>query len=100
MTEFAKKLYALTAPYRGRLALGVFFGFLAGLMEPVLLIVVAVVYNVVFGGTELPGGNKWPEWLRDWVAQFGNGSFTEGGSAGSAILLLALIPVVFFVKGV
>ena len=100
MKLFFKNLFALTRPYRVRLGLGVFFGVLAGLMEPLLVAVVTLVYHVIFGGTELPGTSKWPAWVQNWVAQFNHETAAQNFSTSGALMLLAAIPAVFVVRGV
>ena len=48
MIEFLRRLLNLSKPYRLRLVLGIVFGFLGGLVEPLLLLVIPVVGVLVF----------------------------------------------------
>ncbi len=50
MIEFLRRLLNLAKPYWLRLALGIVFGFLGGLVDPLLVLVLPLVGLVVFAG--------------------------------------------------
>jgi ABC-type multidrug transport system fused ATPase/permease subunit len=50
MIEFLHRLLNLAKPYWSRLVLGIVFGFLSGLVEPLMLLLVPLVGRVVFAG--------------------------------------------------
>ena len=50
MIEFFHRLLNLAKPYRLRLVLGIVFGFLSGLVDPLLVLVIPLVGLVVFTG--------------------------------------------------
>lgn len=103
MVQFLKNILALARPYRPRLVLGVIFGVLAGLMEPVMVGTVGFVFKVVFheGTATTLSLRRVPPWLRDWATDFMN---RVGESAPNSPwqvgLLLSLIPGVFLVRGI
>src|SRR5688572_26179420 len=100
MIEILTRIFHMARRYRLRLALGVLFGILAGLLEPVTIATIAIVYSVVFQDATLPASQVWwkqaPEWLQEWIASFA----TSGTSSQLSILVLAAIPIVFLVRGV
>ncbi len=53
MIEFLRRLLNLAKPYWLRLVLGIVFGFLGGLVDPLLVLMVPLVGRVVFAGTDL-----------------------------------------------
>ncbi len=52
MFAFIAQLLRLAQPYRARLILGILFGVLGGLTEPLLVIIIPLVGGVVFPGSE------------------------------------------------
>ncbi len=101
MIEFLCKLRCLAWPYKLRLGLGILFGILAGLTEPLMIVVVAFVYSVVFQQAHLAGSEIWwkklplvaQQWLTDLVQS------SSGAGVRYSILFLSLIPLVFIVRG-
>jgi subfamily B ATP-binding cassette protein MsbA len=105
MTEFLRRLLNLSKPYRLRLVLGIVFGFLGGLVEPLLLLVIPVVGLVVFTGAGAESAaallRKAPSWLQpvfdsivSWLPH------SESSSAASMkILVILLVPFVFILRG-
>ena len=96
MFEFLKSIAYLVRPYRVRMGLGVFFGVLAGLVEPLLIFTVILVYKVIFpdNAEEV---NKWlsnaPGWVKNLAASVGS------ANPRSAFLFVAIIPGVFLIRG-
>ena len=105
MIEFLRRLLNLSKPYRLRLVLGIVFGFLGGLVEPLLLLVIPVVGLVVFTGAGAESAaallKKAPSWLQpifdtmvSWLPH------SETSSAASMkILVILLVPFVFILRG-
>ena len=105
MIEFLRRLLNLSKPYRLRLVLGIVFGFLGGLVEPLLLLVIPVVGLVVFTGAGAESAaallKKAPSWLQpildtivSWLPH------SESSSAASMkILVILLVPFVFILRG-
>ena len=106
MIEFLHRLLNLSKPYRLRLALGIGFGFLGGLVEPLLLLVFPVVGLVVFTGAGAESAaallKKAPSWLQpildnivSWLPH------SESSSEASIkILVILLVPIMFILRGV
>src|SRR3954470_14569047 len=59
MVAFLKSILRLAAPYRGRLTLGILFGILSGLLEPIMVATVMFVYSVVFQDAASPDAQVW-----------------------------------------
>jgi subfamily B ATP-binding cassette protein MsbA len=104
MTDFLRKLWELARPYRARLFLGVFTGILAGLMAPLMIITLTFVASVVFPSPNqslLEKQWSWlpafaAQWLQDARAAMDNGLHQH---PGSVIALVAVIPLVMFLRG-
>ncbi len=104
MLDFLLKVYALARPYRLRLWLGVLAGILGGLIEPLMIGIVAFVYGLIFqprGATVLASRlQHWPEWIRDWLLSAEQTlSANVHASPWAAVLLVATIPAVLFLRG-
>ena len=76
MFSFLLQLYRLTRPKKGRLALGILCGILAGLGDGVMLGAVYLVLRLLFPSsqtsTAVPGGVarlKSHTWLQHWLDQ-------------------------------
>jgi ATP-binding cassette, subfamily B, bacterial MsbA len=105
MKEFLHRLLNLAKPYRLRLSLGVLFGFLSGLVDPLLVLVIPLVGIVVFTGEGAESAaallKKAPSWLQpildtivSWLPH------AESTSAASMkILVILLVPFVFILRG-
>ena len=105
MAGFLKHLLDLVAPYRLRLGLGVFFGILAGLMEPLLVLLVAFVYSAIFPSASTPSLAERFQLAPAWLKERLGGLHLDPANAlglppGLAVLLVALIPLFFLVRGV
>jgi subfamily B ATP-binding cassette protein MsbA len=104
MTDFLRKLWELARPHRGRLFLGVFTGILAGLMAPLMIITITFVASVVFPSPNQSSLEKqWSwlpafaaQWLQDARAAMDNGLHQH---PGAVIALVAMIPLVMFLRG-
>ncbi|MFZ0826790.1 MAG: ABC transporter ATP-binding protein [Verrucomicrobiia bacterium] len=102
--SFLCKIWELARPYRGRLFLGVLTGILAGLMAPVMIITISFVASVVFpAADQKPLEEQWHslpaffvQWLHDARIAMERGQHEHHGAA---IVLIAMIPVVMFVRG-
>ena len=103
MLDFLRKLSELVRPYRFRLTLGVICGVLAGLVEPLMVVVVAFVFAMVFPAAksvtldQMLG--KSPS-LERWVHEIQN-SMGAGVSSNTWIVagVVGLIPAVMFLRG-
>jgi subfamily B ATP-binding cassette protein MsbA len=106
LKDFIGKILNLTRPYRFRLVLGILFGILAGVLEPLMVGTVAFVYHVIFEAGNAPGAtqtifNGAPKWAQPLLEHLTKTSQeTVGEHAQFSWLLLALIPIVFFLRGV
>jgi hypothetical protein len=72
MIKFIKNLYTFVRPYRTRLALGVFIGILAGLVEPLAIVVFTGVFHLIFSPEEVSVPEllaKLPDFARQLVPQ-------------------------------
>jgi subfamily B ATP-binding cassette protein MsbA len=105
MIEFFHRLLGLSKPYRLRLALGIAFGFLSGLVEPLLVLVIPVVGLVVFTGAGADSAsavlkNLSPrlQTIADTIAS----RFSHSESSPAAvvkILVILLVPFMFILRG-
>jgi len=105
MIQFFRRLFDLAKPYWPRLVLGIVFGFLGGLIEPVLVLMVPLVGRVVFAGTDAANGSllnnlspKWQVYVDDFVSWFTASSTSP--AATMKILAISLVPLVFVLRGV
>jgi subfamily B ATP-binding cassette protein MsbA len=104
----------LAAPYKGRLGLGLFFGIIAGFLEPLMVSTVWLVYRVIFPSATAATGAQQranaflthlPRAAQDWIASMQDSfshwlqSSHEAG-ARYPILFLAIIPTVFLLRGI
>jgi subfamily B ATP-binding cassette protein MsbA len=105
MIEFFQRLLGLSKPYRLRLGLGIVFGFLSGLVDPLLMLVIPLVGLVVFTGEGANGAETVLKNLSprlQTVAHTIAAWFTQSGSepaAGVKILVILLIPLMFILRG-
>lgn len=95
-------MLALGKPYKFRLWLGIFFGFLAGLFEPLMVLTVVFVYSVIFQDVSKFDTQSWwkklPESLRNQIIAWIQSP--EAHSNWLALLvLIGAIPAVFFLRG-
>src|SRR5437773_10545724 len=104
MISFRLKVWGLAKPYRGRLLLGVLAGVVGGLIEPLMIATITLVYSVVFpsvNASSLSERLKWaPAFVRDWAeaAQETLGSGIQSHPS-AALVLVAAIPTVIFLRG-
>src|SRR5438094_610157 len=104
MIAFLLKVWGLAKPYRGRLLLGVLTGVVGGLIEPLMIATITLVYSVVFpslNGPNLSERLKWaPTFVQDWAeaAQKALGSGIQSHPT-AALVLVAAIPTVIFLRG-
>jgi subfamily B ATP-binding cassette protein MsbA len=105
MAEFFHRLLNLARPYRLRLALGVAFGFLSGLVEPLLVLIIPLVGLVVFTGK---GADSAADVLKNLSPRLQTIANTivswfphsESSSAATIkILVILLIPLMFILRG-
>jgi ATP-binding cassette, subfamily B, bacterial MsbA len=111
MMDFLSKVWALAKPYRGRLFLGVLTGVISGLIAPLLIASVKLIIGVLFPQKDVPDAISSPAWLpgfaQHWLAQaqawVAQAQAALAGDAhahpGAIIALVAVIPVVFFLRG-
>ena len=104
MIAFLLKVWGLAKPYRGRLLLGVLAGVVGGLIEPLMIATITLVYSVVFPSVNAPNLSerlKWaPTFVQDWAeaAQEALGSGIQSHPI-AALVLVAAIPTVIFLRG-
>ena len=106
MILFFRRLFDLASPYWLRLVLGIVFGFLGGLIEMVVLLLVPLVGTVVFAGTDnnsaasfLKNLSPKLQAIADHVVHWFSASGASPG-AGLKILAVSLVPLVFILRGV
>jgi subfamily B ATP-binding cassette protein MsbA len=103
MISFLFKIWGLARPYRWRLWLGVLTGIIAGVFEPLLILMVVFVYAVIFqngsGALDKHLVHASP-FIRQWVSAIRE-SLHQGIKAHQweTILLVAIIPTVVFLRG-
>jgi subfamily B ATP-binding cassette protein MsbA len=105
MMRFAHRIWELLKPYRSRLGLGIVAGILSGLMEPVLMLAVKLVMDVLFptqGAAALLYTPSWfPAAWRQWVTQtIDTITGDVSGSRLGLVLVVATIPGAMFLRGV
>jgi subfamily B ATP-binding cassette protein MsbA len=105
MIEFLHRLLNLARPYWLRLVLGIVFGFLGGLVEPMLVLLVPLVGRVVFAGAGAASAsntlnNLSPKLkpIADTVASWFSAS-DASPAATMKILAISLVPLVFILRG-
>lgn len=111
MIKFIKHLVPLVRPYRTRLGLGILLGILAGLAEPLAILVATGVFQLVFtpekisAETVLSGVPEFarglvPQVFLDWLTAVQQSLVSEvQTSVGAVIILVSLIPLVMFLRG-
>ena len=104
MTDFLRKLWELTKPYRARLFLGVFTGILTGLLAPLSILTITVVSKLVFapsGADKDSGVPGMPHFVNQWLdnAQAGMGSGLRSHT-WAVVLLVGTIPLVMLLTRV
>ena len=104
MIEFVRQLWRIVKPYRVRLFLGVAAGFLAGVLEPMLMVSAKLVVDVLFPTGMSQPLLKLPAWapaeLREWMVQLGQGMGSVGQPRYTILLVVAMIPTVMLLRGV
>ena len=105
MIEFLHRLLGLSKPYRLRLVLGIVFGFLSGLVDPLLMLIIPLVGLVVFTGD---GANGAETVLKNMSPKLQAAAhtiaawFSQAGTSPTAtvkILVILLIPLMFILRG-
>src|SRR2546428_14162774 len=93
MSDFLRRLAELARPYKLRLGLGVICGILSGFLEPLLIVTVVFVWNIVFqpsqataAGIGLP---KIPVYAQELINRLQ--SWISAGGAPSSKAMLALV---------
>jgi len=105
MIEFFHRLLNLSKPYRLRLVLGIVFGFLSGLVDPLLVLVIPLVGLVVFTGAGADSAMAVLKNLSPKVQTIANtvvAWFSQSGSSPAAvvkILVILLVPLMFILRG-
>ena len=109
MSKFLFMLWKLNRPYRGRFLLGVLFGILSGVGQPLMYGTVFLVVSALFSPDALSGMNvlkasktAWyiPHWAPAMLAHLQQ-ALTQyaSGSIGWRIALVALIPLAVLLRG-
>jgi subfamily B ATP-binding cassette protein MsbA len=105
MIEFFHRLLNLSKPYRLRLALGIAFGFLSGLVDPLLVLIIPLVGLVVFTGAGAESASETLKNLSPRLQTVANtiaARFTQSGSSPDSvvkILVILLVPFMFILRG-
>jgi len=111
MIHFIKHLAEFVKPYRVRLGLGVFIGMLAGLVEPLAIVVFTGVFHLIFSPDKVsvPGmlkdlpdfaRNLIPQVFIDWLTSAQQALVSEvRTNSGAVILLVSVIPLFVFLRG-
>ncbi|HUR46204.1 MAG TPA: ABC transporter transmembrane domain-containing protein, partial [Candidatus Saccharimonadales bacterium] len=105
MIEFFRHLLVLARPYRPRMVLGVIFGVLAGLGDPLLILLLPLVGRTVFSNSGpdviFTYAEKMPRLIKPfvqplmtWVEHLG-----PAQSSVAKIAVIALIPLVVLFRG-
>ena len=104
MIKFLLKVWGLARPYRARLFLGVLTGVISGLMAPLMIATITFVCSVIFPQANpaetdkpLPGV---PAFMTQWLHN-AREAMEQGlhQHPGAVIALVALIPLVMFLRG-
>jgi subfamily B ATP-binding cassette protein MsbA len=104
MITFLFKVWGLARPYRARLFLGVLTGIISGLMAPLMIGTITFVCSVIFPSPNtvesekpLPGMPAFmAQWFHDAREAMDQGLHQH---PGAVIALVALIPLVMFLRG-
>jgi ATP-binding cassette, subfamily B, bacterial MsbA len=111
MISFLIKLWGLTKPYRVRLFLGVATGVIAGLLEPLAIVVFTTVFKLIFSSDVSPLDRRpasvphfvldsIPPAVWDWLDAARQALATDTRSHPAAVAgLVALIPAVMLLRG-
>jgi subfamily B ATP-binding cassette protein MsbA len=105
MTDFLRRLLSLAKPYRLRLALGIAFGFLSGLVEPLLVLIIPLVGLVVFTGAGADSATAVLKNLSPRLQTIANtiaSWFSQSESSPATvvkILVILLVPFMFILRG-
>jgi ATP-binding cassette, subfamily B, bacterial MsbA len=111
MIKFIKHLATFIKPYRVRLGLGVFIGILAGLVEPLAIVVFTGVFHLIFSPEkvsvpkmlqDLPdfARDLIPQVFIDWLTAAQQALASEAKTNSSAVILLvSVIPLFVFLRG-
>ncbi|MBU6399995.1 MAG: ABC transporter ATP-binding protein/permease [Verrucomicrobia bacterium] len=110
MTVFLGRLLGLARPYKLRLALGILFGVLGGLIEPLLMVTVGLAVGIVFQSPESLTGTHpgqatslfgLPAFVQRLASQISTRlpQFHASASVALDVLVIAAIPLVMLVRG-
>ncbi len=104
MFAFIQKLISIAKPYRLRLVLGVVAGVLSGLCEPLLIPLITLIADTLFpsGGNSKADLllNNLPSFVRDLIPNVKMSLSTTAHSSPAAVMLLVfLIPLLMFLRG-
>ncbi len=106
MIVFLRRLLNLAKPYWLRLVLGIVFGFLGGLVEPLMVLLLPLVGRVVFAGAGAANTSTFLKNLSPKLQTFADtvaSWFSASGTSPAAtmkILAISLVPLVFVLRGV
>ncbi len=115
MVSFLFKIWGLARPYRLRLFLGVLTGVVSGLIETLMIATVTLVYGLIFPSANTPALSERfaaaaqhapalaqgaVTFVHDWLKAV-EATLTSGVQKhpGALVALVALIPVVMFLRG-
>ncbi|MCL5096271.1 MAG: ABC transporter transmembrane domain-containing protein [Candidatus Omnitrophica bacterium] len=103
MIGFFRQLWSLVKPYRVRITLGVLTGVICGVIEPIMILTITFVFNVIFPGSGMASLDqifkRAPQWLQEWI---GHLLSAQAGTAPRGIvtlLLVSTIPAIMLLRG-
>lgn len=105
MWRLYRKLRKFLWRYRTRLVLGILFGIAAGLVEPLLMVSVRIVFEVMFPGSAQQSFSNWlgqlPEFLRQVLQPLWErlDSLNARLNLGLLVLVSSAIPVTMGLRG-
>ena len=104
MIDFIRQIWIWVKPYRVRLFLGVLMGVLCGLIEPLMILTVTFVFNVIFPSAGADQVTIRAAWLPEQFKNSVNAavqSVTSGARThqSGVVLLVGLIPLIILLRG-
>jgi len=104
MRVFFRNLNEFLRPYRARFAMGVAAGVAAGVIEPLLMVAVKLVFDFLFPGAATEPFSEQLRWAPEFVRRWAEAVEIPGQAAGHARLWLTLtvvstIPLVMALRG-
>jgi ATP-binding cassette, subfamily B, bacterial MsbA len=106
MIGYLREIWALVKPYKVRLMLGILFGILSGLSNPLLMGTVALVADVIFPSADTASQvtsvlEKIPAFAQHWIAGLKSHlpSPTAPPSKLGLVLIVSTVPLAMIIRG-